>query len=250
MSGHRHTGWNDQTCGKCGKTADGLKRCGKCQIQRYCDRDCQKEHWMTHKLVCGSIASAEDYKRNYATSRDVTKNLDVPVADPFTRIDKGIWLHDRSQGDTFKLLIDTCRMRMADELTFEKKANPDSVFSEGVTSSIGAFRKFLDILETKHRELLPDWWNDEKRQECEQLGMDSNVWESLSAKRGKDDINTYYSDENMSMQFRMFGFFVYDRGISGIDAKDFLRVLVTLESGQFYFTDRGERKETVLFQPQ
>jgi hypothetical protein len=31
-----------------------FSKCGKCKIQTYCSKDCQKEHWATHKHECKS----------------------------------------------------------------------------------------------------------------------------------------------------------------------------------------------------
>ena len=42
-------------CGHCKRTEKGgsnLLRCGRCQIVHYCNKDCQKAHWETHKRFC------------------------------------------------------------------------------------------------------------------------------------------------------------------------------------------------------
>jgi len=38
------------TCAACGQDAE--KRCSKCRQTWYCSRDCQVEHWKTHKVNC------------------------------------------------------------------------------------------------------------------------------------------------------------------------------------------------------
>lgn len=38
--------------------AGTLKKCGKCKKILYCDRECQKKHWKSHKKVCASMANA------------------------------------------------------------------------------------------------------------------------------------------------------------------------------------------------
>mgnify|MGYP000104590341 CR=1 FL=1 len=45
-----------QTCENCSTTEESLtkqyKVCERCEIVYYCSRQCQKEHWKTHKKVC------------------------------------------------------------------------------------------------------------------------------------------------------------------------------------------------------
>jgi len=39
-------------CSCCGRNSADLKKCSRCRSVQYCDRDCQKKHWTTHKLDC------------------------------------------------------------------------------------------------------------------------------------------------------------------------------------------------------
>lgn len=39
-------------CAFCEKEPPKPMTCGRCQLVRYCDPDCQKAHWKIHKLVC------------------------------------------------------------------------------------------------------------------------------------------------------------------------------------------------------
>ena len=39
-------------CSFCGKHSENLKKCSRCRLAQYCNRDCQKKHWNTHKTVC------------------------------------------------------------------------------------------------------------------------------------------------------------------------------------------------------
>ena len=39
-------------CAACGMVVDGRLRCGSCRVVRYCDRDCQRQHWRTHRKNC------------------------------------------------------------------------------------------------------------------------------------------------------------------------------------------------------
>ncbi|XP_023324487.1 zinc finger MYND domain-containing protein 10 isoform X2 [Eurytemora carolleeae] len=42
------------TCIICGK--QGNNRCSRCKKQNYCSRECQKEHWKTHRKICKEIS--------------------------------------------------------------------------------------------------------------------------------------------------------------------------------------------------
>ena len=42
----------NRSCWYCGKRGDGLKKCAKCKVALYCDKDCQRNNWKTiHKQV-------------------------------------------------------------------------------------------------------------------------------------------------------------------------------------------------------
>lgn len=41
-----------QSCSNIGCTANGTRRCGRCQAPSYCSKLCQKEDWPTHKRKC------------------------------------------------------------------------------------------------------------------------------------------------------------------------------------------------------
>ena len=39
-------------CAHCGKRAHTMKRCSGCRWARYCNRECQKANWQTHRDEC------------------------------------------------------------------------------------------------------------------------------------------------------------------------------------------------------
>lgn len=39
-------------CGFCGSREKKLNRCSRCKITKYCNKDCQKNHYNTHKINC------------------------------------------------------------------------------------------------------------------------------------------------------------------------------------------------------
>jgi len=46
------------SCAKCGKESKDLRRCTRCLLVAYCNRDCQVSHWKEHKTICIDVASA------------------------------------------------------------------------------------------------------------------------------------------------------------------------------------------------
>lgn len=44
-------------CACCGVKDQELHVCSRCRSVKYCGRDCQKQHWPTHKLLCGKDRS-------------------------------------------------------------------------------------------------------------------------------------------------------------------------------------------------
>ena len=45
-------------CWKCGEKPEKLLRCGRCHLARYCNRECQKEHFSSHKSECKNVSKA------------------------------------------------------------------------------------------------------------------------------------------------------------------------------------------------
>lgn len=48
------TGTSDGECDNCGQSVIPLKRCSRCRSVSYCNRECQKAAWKTHKRDCKS----------------------------------------------------------------------------------------------------------------------------------------------------------------------------------------------------
>eukprot|EP00741_Cyanophora_paradoxa_P003746 tig00000093_g3641.t1 len=56
-SGENEPPPNDvQACGNCGRSGDGLMRCGACRQAHYCGERCQRAHWGAHKAACKEAA--------------------------------------------------------------------------------------------------------------------------------------------------------------------------------------------------
>ncbi|KAB2572098.1 hypothetical protein DBV05_g9251 [Lasiodiplodia theobromae] len=165
--------------------------------------------WKTHKKVCASLAAAASNGASTSTS----KNLDVPIPNPFTRLTQRTWLHDRSERDTYKLLIDAYRLRMEDDYNFTGDVDADC------------------RLQRVAPDLLPAWWNAEKEEECKRVGVRDGVWESLSAAPEKADFIEHYGDSRMPMQLRMFAEAVYGSGPGGQDGNVMMEMMARSEGG-------------------
>lgn len=42
----------ERSCANCEKTSQNLKRCSRCRAIEYCSVECQRTHWIQHKIVC------------------------------------------------------------------------------------------------------------------------------------------------------------------------------------------------------
>lgn len=174
--------------------------------------------------MCGSNAN----NANQQTQAPQSSALKEPVPDPFTRLKEGNYLHGRPEQDVFKLLIDCYRMRQEDDYKLEGDVDADGLYG-GARDSSKPFSRFLDLASSRPN-LLPAWWNDSKRAECEAFAK-SDDWYHLGAGVEKQDIIDHYSDTHMPMALRMLGTVVYKRGPGGQDGTGMLDMMVMMEGG-------------------
>lgn len=187
-----------------------------------------------HKKICAKYANAElnaflnnipaDHSSTYSPPR--LKNLDVHIANPFTKLDEGKFLYDRTQKDVFKLLIDSFRLRQADEANLEGKVTPNSLYI-GAASGIGLFRQYLAKAGTIPN-LLPPWWNAEKKKECEEFG-ESGAWSDLRTKVSKQEVIEHYGDGKAPMQIRMLAEAIIGMGIMGQNGAGMRKMMMEME---------------------
>ncbi|KXX76225.1 Tudor domain-containing protein 1 [Madurella mycetomatis] len=226
-----------QYCATCRKTPPEvtLKRCAKCSLTPYCSRDCQKADWKAHKKVCGrnDSTAAGSFSGPGAPASDTglspPKGLDQPIAKPFTRLDNGTWLHDRSEKDVYRILIDAYRLRVQDIYTLENEIDDGSLYA-GEPSGLKGLQRFLRLASSRPG-LLPPWWSSEKQRECEDLGMDPSQFQNLRCAVQKSDIIEHYGDSRFPMQLRMFAEAVYCRGPGGQDGTTMRKAMVAVEQG-------------------
>ncbi|KAI9688608.1 MAG: hypothetical protein M1820_010228 [Bogoriella megaspora] len=212
------------SCKKSGSNVPNLKVCAKCQTTHYCSRECQKVDWKNHKKVCAQNAS----NNTSPSGSSPMKNLDVQIDKPFTRLDNNTYLHGRSEKDVYKLLIDSFRLREADDYKFEGEVSEDSIYA-GAPTSITGFHDFLQLAKTRGN-LLPDWWSQYKEEDCENFG-DNDQWSNLGHAVEKKDIQEHYGHNQMPMQLRMLAETVYGSGPAGQDGTSMRLMMKSAESG-------------------
>uniref|UniRef100_A0A182UDD4 MYND-type domain-containing protein n=1 Tax=Anopheles melas TaxID=34690 RepID=A0A182UDD4_9DIPT len=57
-------------CSSCGEEKPD-KKCSKCKEVQYCDRECQRLHWFTHKKVCSRPSGTAGEAPNAAAAKDI-----------------------------------------------------------------------------------------------------------------------------------------------------------------------------------
>ncbi|KAM6508112.1 hypothetical protein FALCPG4_018000 [Fusarium falciforme] len=223
-------------CTVCKKTSaeTSIKRCGKCTDTPYCSRECQKADWKVHKKICGKSTTPQSPLSDSppGPSRPVLsppKGLDKGIPDPFTRLDNNTWLHGRSETDVYRLLLEAYRLRTEDDYTMEGDVDFDSLYA-GNPDGLPGFRRFLSAAE-RRAGLLPEWWNAEKRRNCEMFGMDEDVWQNLKCAIEKSDIIEHYGDPQFPMQLRMFAEAALQRGPGGQSGTPMRKLMVAREQG-------------------
>ena len=153
----------------------------------------------------------------------------TPITNPFTRLSNKTWLHGRSENDVYTLLVDAYRLRTEDNYMYGD-IDEGSLYS-GRPSGYDGFCDFLDLAASRPG-LLPSWWTPEKRQECEQFGMNGSGWGDLRCAVEKSDIVEHYGEPRFPMQLRMFAEQVIGIGPGGQEGKAMMQMMVRAETGR------------------
>jgi mitochondrial splicing suppressor protein 51 len=206
------------TCIRCKKpqpNAEEVKNCEECQTA-YCSDDCLKADKKKHRKHCRQQTESESESND-----NNIKGLVASTNLPFTRLDRGVYLHGRPRRDVFRLLLDCYRLRVEDNINLDGIKAPDSLHA--------GFQQFL-VLAKQRPNFLPAWWDDEAAAQCQAFGTESGAaWYNLERRVTKGEVNEHYDNPLMAMQLRMLGEVVYERGPGGQDGTSMRRMMVQHE---------------------
>lgn len=132
------------------------------------------------------------------------------VGDFFKDICRDNYLHQFSEKDTFRQLIDCYRMRVEDDYNF----SGDTRGLYNGDDPLPDFQEFLDLAEARNG-ILPGWWSDAKRRKCEKRAVGTARWSDLNAAVEKQDVIEHYGDPSMPMKLRLLAEKIYRTKIQG-----------------------------------
>ena len=218
MSGDQNGEPTENQCASCGKKESELsiplKRCAKCQTGRYCSRECQKADWKNHKKNCGSRSSQND---GAANSRSTSSS-----GNPFATTQAKRFFDNKPEERAFASIIDSYRLRVEDEYAY--MGNNRGIY--GGEDPVADFNEYLDKAEAT--QVLPSWWNTQKREACVRYGLNKANWSDLNCAVEKSDIIDHYKNAMMPMQLRMVAEMVEDSNVTGQPAGAGLRSMAAL----------------------
>lgn len=203
-----------------------LLTCENCLSVQYCSLGCQDADWSAHQIMYCMKPSSIPIEQ--LVEPHFPSFLRTSLPNPFARLSKGLWLHDRHKIDVYALLIDSFRLREADDYWYAGLKKKESAFN-GKESSVGPFRVFLNLAETKG--LMPPWWSNKKRVECLGMGLDqsSDNFHDLCAMTRDIEVLVIYESAIMLMQLRMFAESVLGTGPARTNGQLMLQKMVVEE---------------------
>ena len=229
-----------RSCASCAKSDIPLLLCSGCKLVSYRNKDCQKAHWKAHKPYCalktkGAQASSKPEAEEDWVDEDEDEPKVIPGSKagdqdkkPYTAIANNVWLHDRTRTMTFKLLIDSQRIRQRDMLVLDGELMAGTIYN-GEPSSEPAFRTFIRKAQAV-KGLLPPWWTESSVDDCLKYSRSSARF-SLADAQQKYDIQEAWDDLRMPMKLRMMAEEVYGYTPGGIKRDGMLADMLAVERG-------------------
>jgi len=152
-------------------------------------------------------------------------NNPYAISNPFKALNDDTWLHNRPEKDVYKLLLDAHRLRLDDEYNFR-----------GNVSEYPA-QEFHDLLIKAERrrggKILPSWWNQTKRQECERAARQDLGLDGCFKLEKSDVVEKYGGDSMMPMQLRMLAEEILGEPLTpGQTGKDMRKIMMATERGE------------------
>ena len=147
---------------------------------------------------------------------------------PFWALCQSTWLVSRTEPDAYKLLIDTYRLRIADDFKANGYIHPGSIYGGATDGGISDFCRFLRKVDS-YGILLPPWWNESSVMECVRVGLNPQTWSYLPRIIDDWQITFYYANTSMPSQLRLFGEQVYGKGPGSIDNERIMAAYLEVE---------------------
>ena len=144
-------------CAKCDQPAE--HKCGRCKVARYCNLECQRDHWPTHKAECKKLVAAF---ASFCTGASVPLPNDPPAAavaaaPQVDATDLQRWSQGLSASDSYEWLTNCYQMRCDDDYAwgggnlhgpYNPEATPMSITLD--------FIMFCDL--ARHHRVVPARW--------------------------------------------------------------------------------------------
>ncbi|KAF2120360.1 hypothetical protein BDV96DRAFT_595904 [Lophiotrema nucula] len=184
------------TCHKEPSPSTPLKACANCKTTLYCSRECQKADWKHHKHTCNktsnpspastaaqatqetnnSQAESDDWPAQRMPARlpPNTSHFDLEIDQP--RDIKSFVKNSTDENLVYRLLIDS--FRILDET--DRGVDARQLLYEGVQYLDGySLKKLQKHLDSAEKDVVPEWWDEEKRRECEELAREWWHWSDI-----------------------------------------------------------------------
>jgi hypothetical protein len=131
---------NHDRCTMCGKT--GARRCVRCKSIHYCSKDCQRDDWPLHKLLCQSIATFEQL--NPRPSKDHIMGIFFPedVPNPQLTWVECSWITSTYDDRYLKNVADY-KPLFRDELPWNMDIVQDDILRQELLTEAGCIRFFF-----------------------------------------------------------------------------------------------------------